>query len=120
MKQITQLLFFITILFFSSNAFATYTCTGKVSGVTINPSQGRVLVESVGGLVWVELCSVEKIFNNINPETCKQIYSLLLTAQTAKKEVMFWFNDENSGMNCSNHPSWQLLTGWYFGPRLID
>ena len=110
----------ILLTFLSTNAFATYTCEGVVEGVSINPKNGRVLVEKIGDIIWVELCSVESEYNYVNPETCKGIYSLLLTAQSSKKKVMLWFDDEDSGMNCSNHPNWQALTGWYFGPKLVD
>ncbi|MCW8879704.1 MAG: hypothetical protein OQK51_21810 [Kangiellaceae bacterium] len=102
----------------SLSAHASYTCTGQVTGVSISPSNGKVLVEKIGDLIWVELCSVQSSHNNVEPETCKNIYSLLISAQLSKKEVMLWFNDEDQGMNCSNHPRWRPLTGWYFGPSI--
>lgn len=107
--------FIVGILLFSFNTNAAYTCSGEVKGVSIEPTNGHVLVERIGPLVWSRLCSVSDDYNGVKAETCKTIYSTLLTAQTTQKPVTMWFND---GKNCSQHPAWNPLTGWYFGPRL--
>lgn len=103
----------------SSNASAAYTCVGKVSGIAIEPRNGNVIVERLGPLVWPRLCSVESEFNGVSAETCKTIYSTLLSAQMADKTVTLWFND---GKDCSvdSHTPWRTLTGWYFGPKLSN
>jgi hypothetical protein len=100
-------------------AGSRYICEGKVSGVSINPRNGTLLVKNIGPLHWVSLCSVEKKYNGIAAETCKHIYSLLLTAQVTGKRATLWFND---GRDCSktSHKPWHTLTGWYFGPKLKD
>jgi len=103
----------------SAQAKANYTCAGNVKGVSINPKNGDLLAESIGPLVWPKLCNLETEMSNVSPETCKIIYSTLLTAQTANKKVTLWFND---GKDCttSSHPPWETLTGWYFGPKISD
>ena len=101
------------------NAIYAYICQGPVTGLSINPKSGAILAERIGPLVWPQLCSVTTSLNGVSPETCKIIYSVLLTAQSTKKEVVMWFND---GKNCSqeSHPSWSTLTGWYFGPKMVQ
>lgn len=103
----------------SVSASASYICEGNVEGVTLNPKSGSVVVENLAGLRWVRLCSVSQIINGIPAESCKAIYSLLLTAQSTNKGVVMWFNDDKS-CTSSDHPPWQDLTGWYFGPKLIN
>lgn len=116
MKNIKNCKYFLAgILLFSFSANASYTCAGEVKGVSISPGNGRLLVAKIGPLQWPVLCSVSGDYNGVKAETCKTIYSTLLTAQTAQKPVTMWFND---GKDCSQHPAWYALTGWYFGPML--
>ena len=107
-------LFFLLI--FSSSSFSQYVCEGDVKNVTIAPD-GQVFAGSIGPLSWPRLCNVSVEENGINPETCKVIYSALLTAQTTGKKASMSFND---GGSCSSHTAWGWLTGWYFGPKLIN
>lgn len=102
----------------STNSWATYSCSGPVGGLGIEPATGDVIVESLAGLAWPRLCSVSRSANGIDPQACKTVYSALLTAQTTGKSVNLWFDDDVSGGNCGTHPSWQFLEGWYFGPKL--
>lgn len=106
------------LLVFSSHSWAQYICTGKVKGLAIAPNSGAVHAEKVGPLTWPVLCSVQTDdYNGISAETCKVIYSTLLTAQMADKNVTLWFRD---GKDCTlnSHPAWSTLTGWYFGPKI--
>jgi hypothetical protein len=109
----------LPLLLSSVLADASYTCSGGVQGVGIEPSTGVIFAEGIGPLEWTKLCSVSKTLNNIEPESCKVIYSTLLTAQTTGKQVRLWFND---GKNCSkeSHAPWYELKGWYFGPVLEE
>lgn len=102
---------------FSARSLA-YTCSGEVKGVSLSPT-GTLMAESIGPLVWPKLCNVSSPQRGISPETCQNIYSLLLTAQTTNKSVMFWFNDDK---DCSvdSHTPWADLSGWYFGPKLMN
>lgn len=98
------------------NAWATYNCVGPVTGVTIGPP-GVVAVEAMPGGTWVYLCQMGANYNGVGREQCKAIYTLLITAKTTGKPVRMWFDD---GLNCVNHPAWTNLTGWYFGPELVN
>jgi len=103
----------------SFNAFSAYTCAGTVTGVGIDPKSGDVLVEHIGPLTWPRLCNINNNANDITPDTCKVIYSTLLTAQSTKKKVRLWFNDDKD-CSAQSHTPWYMLTGWYFGPVLED
>lgn len=98
---------------------AAYTCSGPVSGLATSPN-GDVFAESLAGLSWPHLCNLTAVVNGIPVPTCEAIYSMLLTAQVSKKEVILWFNDEATGGSCQSHTPWAELTGWYFGPQLLD
>jgi hypothetical protein len=98
---------------------AAYTCQGKVSGVSLSPHDGRLLVERIGPLSWPVLCSVSEESNGVNTETCKVIFSTLIAAQMSQKNVTLWFNDGND-CSTNSHTPWHWLTGWYFGPKLAN
>lgn len=96
-------------------AYANYECTGPVRGLTITPT-GEVVAESIAGpITWPVLCSIETTENNVPLDTCKAIYATLLAAQLSGQPVTLWFNDN---LTCSTHPTWALLTGWYYGPAV--
>lgn len=107
-------------LLLSHNAFATYTCSGVVEGVAIAPKTGFVYARSIGSLVFPKLCNVQTETDGISVDACKQIYSMLLSAQMAKKDVTFWFNDDANGGSCDAQQAWQPLSGWYFGPSINE
>lgn len=101
----------------STAASANYTCEGPVVGLALGPT-GIVTVQSIAGIQWPYLCQLRAdVQFNTPPDTCKAIYSLLLAAQTSGKNVRLWFDDN---LTCSTHPSWANLTGWYFGPELLE
>lgn len=104
------------LLLSASNAWGSYACAGYVTGVTIGPT-GVVAAERIPGGIWVYVCQIGATYNGVGPEQCKAIYTLLLTAQTTGKQVTMWFED---GLNCTTHPAWAPLTGWYFGPMLVN
>ncbi len=107
----------ILLLFVSAPAFASYACTGPVVGVHVN-GNGLVAVESIGTLSWPYFCALgQTTSNGVGPEACKGLLALLLTAQASGKQVKLWFDD---GLTCSTHPSWNYLSGWYWGPEIVD
>lgn len=113
-------IFLFIFVFLAANANAFYICTGKVEGLTLKPANGQVLVERIGELKWPVLCSVEQEQNGIAPDSCQAIFSLLLSAELSGSDVKFWFNDENTGGNCSSHKAWDFLRGWYLGPQILN
>ncbi len=100
----------------ASPAFATYSCSGPVSGVTVGPT-GVVSAASAGGQQWTYFCRLGVTENGVSPEACKGVLTVLLTAQTTGKNVQLWFDD---GLTCSTHPTWAWLSVWYWGPQLVD
>jgi hypothetical protein len=107
------------MLVIAPSVSANYVCEGLVKGLAISPTDGHVLVEQIGPLVWPRLCSVTQDINNVTAENCKVIYSTLMAAQLSQKKVTFWFNDSKD-CSTASHPEWMALTGWYFGPKLND
>lgn len=117
LKGLFRIVIFVVCICMSSTAMANYVCAGQVYGVSISPKSGALMAERIGPLSWPQLCKLNIEYEGVSAETCQAIYSMLLAAQMSQKNVTLWFND---GKDCSaeSHPPWQLLTGWYFGPRI--
>ncbi len=96
-------------------AEANYFCYGTVDQVAAGPD-GSVMAVSAG-MGWVYLCHVDSTWNGITPDACKGVLSALLAAKLAGRQVQWAFND---ALTCTTHPSWAALTGWYWGPAMID
>ena len=73
--------------------------------------------ENAGGHSWGFFCALGQTSNNVSPEACKGILSVLLTAQTSGKRVTIWYRDD---LNCSTARGWQWLSTVYWGPTLTD
>jgi len=97
-------------------AHANYFCEGKVHHVAVGPG-GQVTVHADPGFHWDYLCSVTTATNGVSVDACKAIFSALLTAQATDKTVQWAFNDS---LSCTTHPDWQYLTGWYWGPVVLE
>jgi hypothetical protein len=98
----------------SPAALADYSCGGPVNGVTVSGA-GVVSAESAGGTHWTYFCQLGATTNGVDPEACKGILAVLLTAQASGKSVNLWFNDS---LNCSADRSWAWLAHWYWGPSI--
>lgn len=107
MKRIILLLF---ILLNQSVFAADIMCTGKVSGVSINPRTGGLLANTVGSLSSPILCSTSTTLNEISPSNCSKLFAVLLTAQITKKTVTLYFSGAQS---CSDFKPWTLAGGFY-------
>lgn len=113
-----KIFLFCLLTLFTSSVYASYSCAGTVRGTTVHPTNGTIYVESIGADIrWPIICSLVSDYGGVSPETCKSIHATLLTAQTTGKKVRFWFNDDG---DCTTHRAWGQLTGWYFGPMLVD
>jgi len=99
----------------SSSAFA-YDCLGKVNQLVIAPS--GTVTTSLGNMGWVYLCNVNSIYNGVAPDACKSIFSQLLAAKLADKNVRMWFSDTSNDCTNAKHPAWADLQNWYFGPSI--
>jgi len=108
--------FYLSILIFVSSPSFAYECVGKVNHLVIAPT--GVVTASLGGIYWANLCSVNVSYNSVDPEACKTVYSSLLAAKLAEKNVRLWFNDASNDCTNTKHPAWTNLQGWYFGPNI--
>jgi hypothetical protein len=95
---------------------AVYSCEGSVGNVT-TARGGDLLLETFAGSSWMILCNLTTTLNGMTPDQCKTVYSQLLAAQLAGKKVRLWFNDN---LTCSTQGGWQVASGWYFGPTVMD
>ncbi|CAM9339198.1 hypothetical protein [Acinetobacter bereziniae] len=105
MKKIIFLLFVLL----NQSVFAAM-CTGRVSGVSVNPRTGGLFANTVGGLSSPLLCSTSTTLNEISPSNCNKLFAVLLTAQITKRSVtlIFW-----GPQNCSDFEPWKLAEGLY-------
>ena len=112
----TRLVLLFVLVAFSSVASAGTQCTSTIKGVSLQPN-GSVYLEKFGNWNWLSVCSVNTDANRTNPESCKAIYSLLLSAQISGRKVSFWFNNGRDCTACSQE-SWDWMRDWYFGPLI--
>lgn len=100
---------FLLLILLNQSVFAA-SCTGKVSGVSVNPRTGGLLANTVGGLNSPVLCSTSTTLNEISPSNCSKLFAVLLTAQITKRSVtlIFW-----GPQNCSDFEPWKLAEGLY-------
>ncbi|WP_151825189.1 hypothetical protein, partial [Acinetobacter bereziniae] len=98
---------FLLLILLNQSVFAA-SCTGKVSGVSVNPRTGGLLANTVGGLNSPVLCSTTTILNEISPSNCSKLFAVLLTAQITKRSVTLIFSGPQS---CSDFQPWTLADG---------
>lgn len=83
--------------------------------VALNPSGTLTVTLATAGLNAVYVCSIGATYNGVAPEVCKAIYAGLTAAQLTGSTVYWYYSD---ALNCTTHPSWAALTGWYYGPQV--
>jgi hypothetical protein len=101
----------------SGTAFATYTCQGTISGVSLNQSGTVTISSPASGLGTFYVCQVGSTMNGVGPEQCKAMLAMFYIARSSGQQVQWHFSDS---LTCTSHPSWDWLSGWYFGPTLMD
>ena len=114
MKRLSTLC--LTFFLFASSQSFAYDCLGKVNQLVVAPS--GTVTASLGNMSWVYLCNVNSIYNGVAPDACKSIYSQLLAAKLADKNVRMWFSDTSNDCTNAKHPAWADLQNWYFGPSI--
>jgi len=109
-------------LAFPSAAWANYFCNGSIESAAISPDGFVTINSPAAGLSFVRLCSVNSTVNNgvygISPDACKGILATVLRAQATGATVQWGFIDEPT--TCAGHTAWQQLTGWYWGPAVMN
>lgn len=89
---------------------ANTTCVGTVQFAGLNPASGLLLINYGYGVQYH--CKVTETWNDVPPESCKALYSMLLSAQLAGKRLQASYNDD---FTCSrdnlgdNEPTKHLL-----------
>ncbi len=109
-----RLTILISLLFVSGLAFANPTCSGKVSGISLSNSGGVYATIKDGNsvnLADVVFCGITATAGVFAGETCKALYSMLLTAEAMDKTVTLWFQAANFE-SCSQ--SWKGLAPFGF------
>ena len=104
-----------------SMAFDSYFCTGTIDSVGVNPDGTVQIDSSAAGLRYAKLCSLNATVNTgvnqIPPDTCKGVLATVLRAQATGATVQWGFLDAST---CSGHTAWVQLTGWYYGPIVLN
>jgi hypothetical protein len=98
-------------------AWADYVCQGTIGRVALNAAGILTVTSTAAGFNSGYICQIGATRNGVGPEQCKAIYTLLLVARSTGQQVHWHSND---ALMCSTHPSWANLTGWYYGPLLMD
>lgn len=79
-------------------------CQGKIGDLGVVRS-GTVYVNGPSGLPSVYLCNLATAQNNVDPEACKAMYSTLLAAKAADRNVDITFLPALTNA-CSEFSSW--------------
>jgi hypothetical protein len=103
-------------LVFVCSGVQAYSCTGKVGDVVVGPN--GTLTVSFGQIGWVYLCNMSQTYNGVQPEACKGILSIFMSAKLSDRNVEMWFSDASNSCTNQGHPAWADLKDWYFGPNL--
>jgi hypothetical protein len=112
-----RLSFALVLCAVSTAASANYTCQGTVTGVSLNQA-GVVTVSSPSsGLPTFYVCQIGATTNGVGPEQCKAMLGMLYIARVSGQQVQWHFSDS---LTCATHANWDWLSGWYFGPTIMD
>ncbi|WP_227560790.1 hypothetical protein [Acinetobacter bereziniae] len=76
---------FLLLILLNQSVFAA-NCTGKVSGVSVNPRTGGLFANTVGGLSRPLLCSTSTTLNEISPSNCNKLFAVLLLHRLQKDQ----------------------------------
>jgi hypothetical protein len=112
---VSKLILSLTLLCISTSVFATKTCTGEVSGVSVSAS-GMVVAtikSSEINLSDIGFCNLEKQDGGYSPESCKGVLSLLTAGQAMKSTATIWVGDDSftcfsSWKDLSNHSFYHI------------
>ncbi len=101
-----KLILAVSVLFCSSNTLAAaIVCTGQVSSLALNPTNG-IVQANIGFGFWY-LCSVSTSINGVPTEVCKTWYSTLLANQATGRPYSMYF-DNGTALQCSQLGNWAV------------
>jgi hypothetical protein len=101
------------ISFVSLPSFSSTTCSGIISGVTVNSSgQVYATMKSTTGvnLEDVSFCNLNTTSGDYSGDSCKGLLSLLTTGQAIKSNASLWVKQDN--YSCTG--SWIKLSAYQF------
>ena len=85
-------------------------CTGTVLTIGVHGTN-RVMLQLSGMNAIVQICDLGQTVGTTYPNTadqCKADYSTLVTAYAMGQNVNVWFDNVQTGTNCSNFAPWEL------------
>lgn len=109
----TVLIFMAAIgTIFSPNAFANYSCAGKVSYLGIEGS-GNIVVALNNSTQIHKICNMDSQGSySMVVSACKAAYGALLAAKTSGSSITIYYYD--NGYTCATIPSWNIIHETYF------
>lgn len=84
---------------------ATLQCDGKITDVRVW-SDGSVMVKPTWRNDWVNVCRVNVFSNNIDPATCKALYTAAITAMQIKTDTTMYYGNTTAA-TCAAMPTLQ-------------
>lgn len=98
----------VVSLFWSSHCLTqtTYSCSGIIDQIRLGGDATVLLYseEIYGDKAPRKMCSLKETWENVTVENCNAWYSMLLTALSAKKELVIEYHDTVGA--CENQPTW--------------
>lgn len=86
-------------------AAGTLQCDGKITDVRVW-SDGSVMVKPTWRNDWVNVCRVNVFSNNIDPATCKALYTAAITAMQIKTDTTMYYGNTTAA-TCAAMPTLQ-------------
>jgi len=106
-------LFILFALLFSSTTLADITCQGEVHNV-LQYTDGSVNVLTSYRKGYMVMCNIDQHHKGTNPETCRGVLSVLLTAQSTGKKIEAYYSGNQ--YTCDTIPTyWQAPRPVYVG-----
>ena len=103
----------------SQNALATdgISCTGTVTTIGVHGTN-RIMLSLSGMNTIVQICDLGQTVGTTYPNTpdqCKADYATLVAASLSGKTMNVWFDNVQTGTNCSNFAAWELAVArWVY------
>ena len=96
----------------SGTVFATdgINCTGTVTTIGVHGTN-RVMLSLSGMNTTVQICDLGQTVGTTYPNTadqCKADYATLVAAYLTGQTMTVWFDNVQTGTNCSNFAAWEL------------
>jgi hypothetical protein len=92
-------------------------CTGTVVTVGVHGTN-RVMLSLSGMNTIVQICDLGQTVGTTYPNTpdqCKAVYATLVSAYLTGQTMNVWFDNVQTGTNCTNFASWELAVArWVY------